>query len=1282
MKLLYFHIPKTAGSSINQFFATHIPKHHFHIESQKNLDKAFCESYDFISGHVTYTKMDRIINLEEWITFATFRDPLSYTISHLKWVRKLADSGEKKRLKGHSQIIQDIALKMKKFDFSIPKEITKFIQWLESINVFYFHNTQLHYIHPTQNQDFISDRQLEIALQKMKKINFIGIQEDLDEFMEIISYEFGWKLDSIPKVNINENNYGFDINDPETQEALLPLYEKDLIIYEEAKKLYNKQKILYETKEIENIVGSVDKITPKEVKGWARSKTSLKKLELELQINEKVIQKTKANLFRQGLKNKGIHPTGMCAFSFDLDNKININDVVVKVVDSDTIITKHIPDKPKETTLQLIEPNKKTDLDTSKTRKSTGVIGKVDETQVIGWGKYVHSNEAADVELYINDKLVQTKLAKDFRQHLLDAKIHPTGHCGYFFNLENSPLRYGDKVAVKLADDIHFLKNSNQIFKKKFKCCIVHIGMHKTGSSSIQHNLNKKQNKNFSYFNLEAENHSIPIYSLFSEVPENYHIHKRRGLTKSQVNNYNVKVDKMFRRHLLNNNQYDTFVISGEDIASLPKKSLENFKNYLLNFFETIKIVAYVRSPMSYINSHVQQVIKGGSVEFSNINRISPRYKDRFEKFDLLFGKENVFLSYFDKDHLIDKDVTIDFIKRNNLEVDKKNFTKTNESLSLEAVSLLYTYNKFGPKQIANTKSAKEYLMLINTLKKFGSKKFRLSKKLLLSTIDKQKEDIKWMEDRIAMQLFDDKHYVEGNNSIQCEEDLFEAAKLSINELKRTIGEANITKEIEGVTVQDIADLVHILRLKLSKGNPKVNLNTSRIIKSIGAIGRINETRVIGWGKYTHSDEAANAELYINDKLVQTKLAKDFRQHLLDAKVHPTGHCGYLFDLKDSPLKNGDKVAVKLADDIDFLKNSNQIFKKKLKRCIVHIGLHKTGSSSIQSTLSNIPTSQDFLYLNLGIANHSIPIYSLFTEYPEHYYIHKRKGLNEENVIKYNKDMMNKLTNSIESSTAENIIISGEDISRLSKPALKKFKSFLQTFFNKIEIIAYIRDPYSFLGSSFQERVKGGSNSFDFDKGYPHYRARIQKFDDLFGQKNVFLYHFDKEKLYKKDVVLDFCHHIGIKINSNNIKRSNESISRETLSLLYIYYKFGNGYGVGPNVVKENNLLIKELSKLGNTKLSFSPKLIKPLLEKNLDDIEWIESRMGISFDKNNAESKNDVYCENDLFQIDTSIIMALRNLIGENNIPKGMKSNTSEEIAKLVHILRMKLVKSTLKKR
>lgn len=310
MKIFYLHIPKTAGSSINTFFSSNVEKSLVHIESLNKLNKETLENYDYVAGHITFNKFsDLVKNINSWTLISTFREPVSYVVSHLKWVRKLAEPGEEKRLKMHPEIFQKIALEMTNYDFSNPNQINDFIKWLEKINFYYFHNTQLYYLNQKIDQKRVTFDNIEQAIKNLNKIDFIGIQEELDIFLKIISSKFNWIYKEMPIVNVNNKNFGFDINNKDIVAALEPLYNKDRIIYNEAKKIFEKTKEEYlKNKKVRNIIGYVDNIKSNIVSGWAMDKNSLDNLDISLYVNNKLIMKTKNNLFRKDLKEKNIHP--------------------------------------------------------------------------------------------------------------------------------------------------------------------------------------------------------------------------------------------------------------------------------------------------------------------------------------------------------------------------------------------------------------------------------------------------------------------------------------------------------------------------------------------------------------------------------------------------------------------------------------------------------------------------------------------------------------------------------------------------------------------------------------------------------------------------------------------------------------------------------------------------------------------------------------------------------------------------------------------------------------
>ncbi len=353
------------------------------------------------------------------------------------------------------------------------------------------------------------------------------------------------------------------------------------------------------------------------------------------------------------------------------------------------------------------------------------------------------------------------------------------------FNFKKNIFSYKDftnkeKVDIKaIISDIHSKSENIKEHKRKKTLCIVHIGMHKTGSSTIQHNLYTKEGKNFCYIDLGEKNQSFPIGSFFVHDPVRYHRDKvRRGMNREEIAIYNIKFDENFKK-AVSSEEHDTFVLSAESISGMSKGSLTKMKAYLLRYFEEIKIVAYVRPPLSYVNSMFQQQIKSGRMKTFSIQNSAPRYRDKFEKFDKVFGAENVSLHLFDRTKLVGGDVFLDFIERNSLEVSTDRVIEANSSLSLEALSLLYVYYKYSD-SFNNTENIK----LINALSKFWSTKLRLGRKVLNPLLQDIKDDVKWIENRMKMKVMDDDYSDGSGYVINTEADLLRIAKKVIGDLE------------------------------------------------------------------------------------------------------------------------------------------------------------------------------------------------------------------------------------------------------------------------------------------------------------------------------------------------------------------------------------------------------------------------------------------------------------------------------------------------------------------
>lgn len=334
-------------------------------------------------------------------------------------------------------------------------------------------------------------------------------------------------------------------------------------------------------------------------------------------------------------------------------------------------------------------------------------------------------------------------------------------------------------------------------------------------------------------------------------------------------------------------------------------------------------------------------------------------------------------------------------------------------------------------------------------------------------------------------------------------------------------------------------------------------------------------------------------------------------------------------------------------------------------RCIVHIGMHKTGSTSIQLSLHGLDDDR-FLYARLaGTPNHSLPIYSAFADTPERHHLHRANGRDRAAIQRYNDRVYRDLDRSARAARGRTVIISGEDIGSLQKRELLKLRDHLEPRFGKLTIAGYVRPPASFLASSFQQRVKSGAlDFFDLKRMYRNYRAAFEKFDLVFGRERVLLWKFAPETFTDQDVVGDFVRRFGIPLRQAHQSRVNESLSAQAVIAFYIYNKFGKRAGTSLMRSAGGPALARLLE---GPKFRLSPDCVRPVLEHNRDDIAWMEERLGQSLREELGEHRdNDVRDEADLLRPNPDIAAKLLSGLGRS-APRDVSGRTPEEIATLI---------------
>ena len=161
--------------------------------------------------------------------------------------------------------------------------------------------------------------------------------------------------------------------------------------------------------------------------------------------------------------------------------------------------------------------------------EAIGFLDDVTDTYVMGWARLVHSNAPLTVRLVINDEEVAQTLANVHRPDIQNAGVHPTGYCGYYFDLrkENITLRENCVVQIDVGNGDAGLKNTpwffyaddyieeirqeikNIKFKKNDKKVII-VGLAKSGTSILTYRISSAlegATLNFETYNTQFLNH-------------------------------------------------------------------------------------------------------------------------------------------------------------------------------------------------------------------------------------------------------------------------------------------------------------------------------------------------------------------------------------------------------------------------------------------------------------------------------------------------------------------------------------------------------------------------------------------------------------------------------------------------------------------------------------------------------------------------------------------------------------------------------------------------------
>lgn len=276
---------------------------------------------------------------------------------------------------------------------------------------------------------------------------------------------------------------------------------------------------------------------------------------------------------------------------------------------------------------------------------------------------------------------------------------------------------------------------------------------------------------------------------------------------------------------------------------------------------------------------------------------------------------------------------------------------------------------------------------------------------------------------------------------------------------------------------------------------------------------------------------------------------------------------------------------------------------------IIHAGLHKTGSTSLQATMLKTKV-EGLQYVNWGGPNHSGAFNACFATNKLDSRTADVRGI-ADRARAMSGQLLDQLQDQLTNPKADKLLISAESISIARSPdVLRRFRDFFAPHVRSFRVFAYVRPPATMLASAYQQQIKNGLMAAF--PGSMRVQPRLQMLEAGFGAENVTFRKFDREIFPEGDVVVDFGRQIGVDIPKEAVRRVNESVSLEATAALYCSAKYGVMGQRFQGASRIQNIVISTLNRLGGSKFGFAPEVLRPQLEQGAAEVSWLEDKLGL----------------------------------------------------------------------
>ncbi len=315
------------------------------------------------------------------------------------------------------------------------------------------------------------------------------------------------------------------------------------------------------------------------------------------------------------------------------------------------------------------------------------------------------------------------------------------------------------------------------------------------------------------------------------------------------------------------------------------------------------------------------------------------------------------------------------------------------------------------------------------------------------------------------------------------------------------------------------------------------------------------------------------------------------------------------------------------------------------KTLYLHIGMPKTGSTSIQDTLyanREKLRANDIYYPDIFPQNHSWsfgPIVLGHNDFNEYLIVNgikkeKQKKLYARTLKKQWYSEIKKCKNQVFIVSFEGMFLDPSTGAGKDTRAYRTLK-FFSRYFDQIKIVIYVRQPLDYFSSFVQQCLKNQYSSLDeIKKHIPEfdlYSKQLNKIITHYGRENIIVRPFVPQRFHQGSLVADFLYTINPSRDFSFINeiRSNESLSDYNCKFLSEFIKV-YPRGKIPSVREMEtghpimNNILEHVNIEGDQKFAIDLKIDEALAERINHEIDYINAFFHDGFRFKYVETKSD----------------------------------------------------------